>query len=144
MDIDIQTQTGLRIAGLTVRTSHDTGARDVGALWQRVMTAPGFAGLSGQWHAAYYDYESDFRGPYTALVGQLVGPGQAPEGLELVDVPAGTFAHFDCQGPSPQAVVDAWTFVWESWPQRDKRAYRVDFERYDAQRRAELFVSLQG
>ncbi|MER5637997.1 AraC family transcriptional regulator [Kitasatospora sp. NPDC002227] len=48
-------------------------------------------------------------------VGVVTAPGTAAEGLDALDVPAGTWAVFDNHGPYPSALQDLWRDVFTQW-----------------------------
>ncbi|MEW2587200.1 AraC family transcriptional regulator [Streptomyces virginiae] len=48
-------------------------------------------------------------------VGVAVRPGAAAEGLDALDVPAGTWAVFDNRGPYPSALQELWRDVFTQW-----------------------------
>ncbi|MFF3514872.1 GyrI-like domain-containing protein [Streptomyces sp. NPDC002573] len=48
-------------------------------------------------------------------VGAVTGPGAAAEGLDALDVPAGTWAVFDNHGPYPSALQELWRDVFTQW-----------------------------
>lgn len=48
-------------------------------------------------------------------VGAVTGPGAAAEGLDALDVPAGTWAVFDNHGPYPGALQELWRDVFTQW-----------------------------
>ncbi len=64
-----------QIIGISVRTSNqnDHSQKDIGALWARFTKdnlqdqIPGK--LSSDMYCVYTDYETDYNGPYTAVIG---------------------------------------------------------------------------
>ncbi|MER6488198.1 AraC family transcriptional regulator [Streptomyces virginiae] len=48
-------------------------------------------------------------------VGVVARPGAAAEGLDTLDVPAGTWAVFDNRGPYPSALQELWRDVFTQW-----------------------------
>jgi predicted transcriptional regulator YdeE len=125
------------VIGLAVRTSFAGAATDIPALWQRVMRegsiekVPRRAGDTNV-YALYTDYESDYRGAYTMIIGVAVEADAAtPAGMQLAVIPAGAYATVRAEGPPQEAIWGAWHFFWEEWPQRSERRYAADFERYD-------------
>ena len=117
-----------RIAGFSTRTTHARAGLDIGPLWGRA-SAEGVLGSNSQPVAAYYDYDPD-SDAYTALIGVELQPDQAaPEGLEVVEVPAQT-----ClvdEAPAEIAAVGAWwSGLWQRWPDGGPRRLAVDLERW--------------
>lgn len=124
------------ILGLAVRTSLATAAIDIPAHWSRFMEegiAARLASSTGDLYAVYCDYESDFRGPYTMVVGVGVAVDvTVPSGLRRVRIPAGRYASFDAKGDPAQVIWQTWAHVNGAWPDRGRRRYIADFERYPA------------
>ena len=114
-----------RISGLGIRTSFDTVAREAGPLWQRAM-ASGLA-ARGPLFGVYAEYDADFRGAYTMLIGtEAAAP--AIDGERVVELPAGRYARFAADGAPPVAVPAAWAYINGDWPDRERRTYVADFE----------------
>ncbi len=130
-------QADVVIIGLGVRTSFERAATDIPALWQRVMQEGSLERVARRSddpdvYAVYTDYESDYRGAYTMVVGVPVDPATpTPPGMQRAVIPAGSYAKVRAEGPPQEALWGAWRFFWETWPQRGERRYAADFERYD-------------
>jgi len=139
---------GLRLAGLSARTTNRREASPDGAipqLWSRFWSGPGgqLAAASaepGVVYGLYYDYEDGADGEYSVLAGVSAdagGGGECPlssKELDNVVVPTGKYAVFVTRrGPSVQVVVEAWQRIWR-WaasPTGYERTFTGDFERYD-------------
>lgn len=81
-------------------------------------------------YAIYADYETDWTGEYSYLLGcGVTKADKLPKGLVTRHIPAQTYAHFRAQGPMPDAVVGVWAGIWGS---DLPRTYLCDFEVYDA------------
>lgn len=125
------------VIGLGVRTSLAGAATDIPALWQRVMQEGSLEKVprradDANVYAIYTDYESDYRGAYTMIIGVAVDPeAPTPAGMQRVVIPAGDYAVVRAEGTPQEAIWGAWRFFWEEWPQRSERRYAADFERYD-------------
>lgn len=130
--------TDIVVVGLGVRTSFANAATDIPALWQRVMREGALEKVKrrsgdGDVYAVYTNYESDYRGAYTMVIGVAVDPeAPTPAGMERVVIPAGGYAAVRAVGAPAEAIWGAWRFFWEAWPRRGERRYAADFERYDA------------
>jgi predicted transcriptional regulator YdeE len=80
-------------------------------------------------YAVYSDYESDWRGEYSYLIGVGVArAGTVLEGMEKRKIPAQTYAVFTAKGQMPDEVLAIWSMVWLS---DLPRTYSFDFEVYD-------------
>jgi len=121
-----------RIAGIAIRTSFATVAHDAGAIWQRAFAEGIPAAAAGRPLAAVYaEYDTDFRGAYTMLVGAEVDAGNAaPPSYREIALPAGCYARFAADGDPAVAVAGVWQYINSAWPDRGRRAYGVDLELY--------------
>ena len=122
----------LVIIGPALRTSTEQAARDIPAFWQRFMqeSLPVLKGARDV-YAVYCDYESDYLGPYTMLLGvQVDAKASVPEGMSKVVIPRGNYARFMAQGDPAQVIWRTWAHVNGAWERRGERRYSADFERY--------------
>lgn len=136
------------IVGISVRTSLAEASKDIPATWERFFREgvletlprdPGDAAL----YAVYTDYESDFAGPYTMVLGVAVPEdAKVPAGRRRVTLPAGPYATFALEGDPSRIVWGAWQHVNGSWPERALRRYVADFERYPLETAGRAHVSL--
>lgn len=80
-------------------------------------------------YAVYSDYESDWRGEYSYLLGcGVTRAGSVPDGMEVRKIPAQTYAVFTAKGQMPDEILAIWSLVWLS---DLPRIYTFDFEVYD-------------
>lgn len=80
-------------------------------------------------YAVYSDYEKDWTGTYSYLLGcGVTRADKVPEGLEVRHIPAQTYAVFTAKGKMPDEIVGVWANVWSS---DLPRTYTFDFEVYD-------------
>jgi predicted transcriptional regulator YdeE len=124
----------LTIIGLAIRTGADSAARDIPGHWQRFLGEglPGrLPSSDGAIYAVYCDYQADHRAPYTMVLGVAVAAdADVGPGLRRVRVPAGRYASVIAEGPPAEAVWRAWSWINEAWPERARRRYIADLERY--------------
>lgn len=123
------------IVGIAVRTTnqHGKAAQDIGLLWQRFMMEQVAAQipnkLSDAIYCVYLDYESDYQGEYTTLLGCRVTHANAlPDFLIGKTIPTATYAVFESVGELPACVGRTWATIWQTPLQR---AYLADFDVYD-------------
>lgn len=124
------------VIGIARRTSSADGRsmKDMMATWSDFLHLHANAkiknrALPATMYAVYSDYESDWRGEYSYLIGWgVTRAGPIPEGLELRTIPAQTYAVFTAQGRMPDEVLSVWSMVWLS---DLPRTYTFDFEVYD-------------
>ena len=138
MQTVIEKKAETRIAGFSIRTANAEGRsiREQGAFWQRFFTEgmaekiPGIIDPS-KIYGIYYNYESDFEGEYSFLIGFEIAPEAIlPEGVESIVLPAGTYSVFteDKPGPIGEKIGKIWAAVWQSGI---RRSYETDFEVYN-------------
>jgi predicted transcriptional regulator YdeE len=134
-----------RFAGLTTRVSPGEPFA-ISQLWDRFRddaTVPRITGRvnNGAIVAVYTEYESDYTGAYTMLVGYEVTPeAEIPAGLRVIEVPAQKYAVILAQGKQPDAVQQAWQWVWASALQR---TYTADFDEYLGPEDVRLHVAIR-
>ena len=98
-------------------------------------------------YAVYFDYEADHTRPYSYFIGCRVPPeSTAPEGLDVLEIPAQSYQKFTAVGNMPDCVSDIWKKIWAE----DKdRVYGFDFEVYDQRSKdwnnaeVDVFVSVK-
>lgn len=126
---------GFIIAGISVRTHNadNKAAEDLGKLFscffsEQIMTQiPDKA--TDEVYCLYTDYESDFTGEYTAILGCKVSSVRnLPEGIVYKEIPAGKYHRYQSQGEVHQAVGRTWNHIWNS--PGIPRAYLADFDVY--------------
>ncbi len=125
--------------GISVRTTNQEykAQEDLGALWGRFYDEqipekiPNK--ISEEVITIYTDYESNFMGAYTAIIGMKVSSlDQIPEGLEGRTFAAAEMNKFLAKGEMPMAVVDTWIKIWQMDAELN-RAYTYDLEVYGPQ-----------
>lgn len=128
----------LVVHGIAVRTRPSTAMIDIPAHWQRFTASPV---ASPEIYAVYCDYESDWRGEYTLVLG-VAAPADAPvpDGQRRVTIPRGRYAKLAVNGDPTQVIVRAWDYLNTQWAQ--PRRYAADFERYTSRDAAEIFVGV--
>lgn len=111
----------------------DRSHADIPAFWEHVMGTEALAGLGdlSVIYAVYMDYESDFTGAYTMLIGVKCDENLvAPEGMRRVDIPAQTWAVTKTADAEPETILKAWSYIWTDWEEREKRTHELDLEIY--------------
>ncbi|TXD77912.1 GyrI-like domain-containing protein [Algoriphagus ratkowskyi] len=128
-----------KIIGIAARTSNTSGkaAEVLGALWRRFFEEQIGDKIEGKIsddiYAIYTDYESDYKGEYTCLIGyQVENEGNITEGLVSKKFHGGKHAKFVAKGKMPDAVVNCWQEIWAKDSDLD-REYTADFEVYGSQ-----------
>jgi predicted transcriptional regulator YdeE len=126
----------LTVIGISRRTSNADGRsmKDIPATWTDFLQRNAGAKIKNRslppaMFAVYSDYESDWRGEYSYLIG--CGVTRAPvvsEGMEVRRIPAQSYAVFTAKGRMPDEVLAIWSMIWLSGL---PRTYTFDFEVYD-------------
>ncbi len=125
-----------KIIGISVETTNENGksVEDMGELWGRFYS-DGISDkipnkVSDEIYSIYTDYESDYAGKITAVIGQKVKSlGDIPDGLVGREFKGGKYIKLVAKGEMPDAIVDVWKKVWKEDKQL-KRRYTADFEVY--------------
>lgn len=126
----------LKIMGISVRTSNLDGrsAQDIPKLWERFFAREVSAKIphkvDDNLYVVYTDYESDYKGEYTCVIGCRVRAlenvpselvGYLFKNQKMIDI--------EVKGEIPAAVLDAWSDIW-SRDSELNRTYRYDYELY--------------
>ncbi len=128
-------QNAINVIGPSVRTSARTAGDDIPRFWQRFMgeflpRLPRRADDKAL-YAVYCEYESDFQGEYTMVLGVAgVDNATLPPDVRRVRIVPGRYERFVAEGDPAQVVWQAWTHINGAWERRGERRYLTDFERY--------------
>lgn len=135
------------LIGLAVRTTNQGGQsqKDISDLYGRFFSNQFADKIPGKISAdlicAYTQYESDMNGPYTVMLGFKVSDNvKAPEGLDMIIIPAMNYQVFTSSDAKPETVVQTWMKIWQS---EIPRAYQTDFDIYLQDGRVETYVSVK-
>ncbi|WP_194774811.1 GyrI-like domain-containing protein [Pararhodonellum marinum] len=125
-----------KIIGIKTETTNENGrsAADLGRLWEQFYSeniASQIPNLvSRDIYSIYTDYETDYTGKYTTIIGMKVNSlEEIPDGLIGREFQGENYRKFVAKGQMPNAVVDTWKEIWSA----DKdlnRKYTADFEVY--------------
>lgn len=144
------------IIGISTRTTNKNGqaAQDIEALWGKFWgqniqeQIPNK--VSDEIYAVYTDYETDFTGYYTTIIGLAVSSlVNIPEGFVGLTIETDNYQKFVSKGKMPEAVVKTWLEIWGNEDLNAKRAYKADFtihgkKYYDGdQAEVETFISVK-
>jgi predicted transcriptional regulator YdeE len=133
MSYTVHQANGFVVLGISVRASNETASR-IGDLWHNFHAMGGVQSikerLNDSVYSVYCEYESDYTGEFTVVIGCAIPAGAAvPEGMRTIEIAAGRFAVIPITGELPQGVFDAWAEVWKT---PLARLYQADFDRYGA------------
>ena len=128
----------MKIIGVKIVTTNENyqSIKDQKDLWERFFKEnigdriPNKLN-SGEVLGVYTDYESDFRGKYSFVVGyEVANFNDLPKDMVGLTIPATKYASFNNE---EQITIDVkigkiWQNIWES---QVERTYKFDFEVYD-------------
>jgi predicted transcriptional regulator YdeE len=144
------------VIGISTRTTNENGqsAKDIEALWGKFWgeeiqkQIPNK--VSDEIYAVYTDYETDFTGPYTTIVGLPVSSLEnIPKGFIGITIETEVYQKFISKGKMPEAVFNTWLEIWGNKGLNLKRAYKADFtihgqKYYDGDKaEVETFISVK-
>jgi len=122
------------VIGISVRTTNKNGQsqKDIGELWSRFMqgniSAQISNKLSDNLYCIYTEYESDYQGAYTTILGYKVSTiGNLSDGLIGKNIPNSRYRMYLSEGVLPQSIMKTWSHIWES---DIDRKYLADFDVY--------------
>lgn len=122
------------VVGTARRTSNADAAGTIPGCWQEFLLNKGPERIAHRvnppvMYAVYSDYEKDWTGTYSYLLGcGVTRADRVPEGMEVRHIPAQTYAVFTAKGKMPDEIVGVWANIWSS---DLPRTYTFDFEVYD-------------
>ncbi len=126
----------LKIIGLATQTSNNDGQaiEDLGKLWAQffgdniIVKIPN--AISSNIYSVYTDYESDFRGKYTTIIGLEVSTlDEIPEGMIGREFQSQIFKKYIAKGELHEAVGKTWAEIWND-DEILNRTYIYDYELY--------------
>jgi predicted transcriptional regulator YdeE len=128
---------GKIVMGVQRRTSNADGrsVQDIPSCWQDFLTKNmaskiPYRAKTPAMFAVYSDYESDWTGEYSYMIGcEVTKADRIPEGLAVARIPTQTYAAFTATGQMPDAIQGVWMSIWGT---KLPRTYTFDFEQYDA------------
>ncbi len=144
------------IIGIAVRTTNANGQSgiDIEALWDKFWKGEIHRQIPNKVdndiYAVYTDYETDYTGAYTTIIGASVSSlEQIPDGFVGISIEANQYENFISKGKMPEAIFNTWIEIWEDEALHSRRAYHADFtihgEKYYLGDQAEVstFISVK-
>jgi predicted transcriptional regulator YdeE len=123
-----------KIIGISVRTSNtnNQALKDIGELFGKFMgqniseMIPNK--LTDDIYCVYTEYESDFKGPYTTIIGCKVSSlNDIPAGFIGRTIPESRYQVYKSTGKLSISLGKTWEDIWSS---ELNRKYAVDFDIY--------------
>jgi len=131
MSIEIEE---FKVIGISVRTTNQNGQsqKDISNLWSKFMGQNLIDQIlnkkSQDIYCIYTNYESDFNGLYTTILGCRVNSFDSiPEGFISWTIPKTKYQVYKSTGKLPESVMKTWTNIWQS---DIRRKYVADFDIY--------------
>ena len=125
-----------KIIGISTETTNQNNqaATDLGQIWSRFFVEGISTKIpnkeSEEVYAVYTDYESDFTGKYTTIIGQRVSSiDHIPDGMVGREINNEKLLRYIAKGEMPNAVVETWKDIWANNIAL-YRTYNADFEVY--------------
>lgn len=134
MDFEKVSLDKLIVVGISVRTTNQNykSQRDIAKLWeffflnniQQLIPNK----ISDDIYCIYTDYESDYTGEYTTILGCLVSKIEnLSDRLIVKEIPACEYYKYISEGEMPYCVGKTWAHIWQS---NIDRKYLADFDIY--------------
>lgn len=129
-----QTIQKFHVIGISTRTTNANGqaVMDLEKLWTEYWTDKKNViipdQISDDIYAIYTDYESDYTGFYTTIIGVPASSlDNIPEGFVGITIETDVYKKFVSKGKMPDAVFNTWLEIWGDEKLNKERAYRADF-----------------
>ncbi len=121
MEYEKITLEGFSLVGISVRTTNKSGQSqlDIDKLWRKfiennIVDSIPFK-ISEDIYCIYTDYESDFSGEYTAIIGcKVSNTNDTTDEFVYIDIPTCNYYKFTSIGKIPEAVGKTWEHIWQS------------------------------
>lgn len=122
------------VVGISTRVINTNGqsAKDIETLWQKFwgeeiqQKIPNKT--SDDIYAVYTDYETDFTGAYTTIIGFSVNSlDEIPEDMVGIAIEGTIYRKILSKGKMPEAVFNTWLEIWSNKELDENRAYKADF-----------------
>jgi len=128
------------IVGISVRTTNQNhqSQGDIAKLWE-IFFRNGYLQqmlvnkVSNDIYCIYTDYESDYTGEYTTIIGYKVSEiKEIPTNLSLTieEIPESKYYKYISEGELPYAVGKTWAHIWQA---NIDRRYAADFDVYGSE-----------
>jgi len=128
-----------RVIGVTLPFKtinlNNQSSNDCGSLWEKFYSNNYSSMIpnkkSDDVIAVYFDYEGDYKDPFSYIIGHRVTENTSPPaGMHYVDINAGKYLKVTAYGNVQKCMQEAWIDIWNS---DLKRTYKYDFEIYKSE-----------
>lgn len=139
------------VYGLKTRTKNademNPSTAKMSELWQSFYSQLGSSlKNASRIYGVYTNYESDMNGSFDVYAGTDLLDNSSEKNLTNVSIQKGKYLVFSSKGEMPQAVITAWTEIWNYFSSPTcpyQRAYTTDFEFYKTDREVEVFIAVK-
>lgn len=114
MDYRIEKKEGFRLLVYARMFTEESGEKGIPAFWEEYYQnevykkAPGYLGICAQ--------EKDSDEEFMYGIGcDADDVKEIPEGFQIINIPAYTWAIFKCVGPTPDAIRKTWEDIYREW-----------------------------
>ena len=125
-----------KIIGIAIESTNENGQsiEDMGKIWSRFYQENVPAKIpnkeSENIYSIFTDYESDYTGKFTSIIGMKVSSlDDVPDGLVGREFDGGKYLKIISKGEMPDAIVETWKDIWKRNKEL-KRRYTADWEVY--------------
>ena len=144
MSFTLRDGEGFTVVGICARVSN-AAPEKIGDLWRRFHAMGDAAAVDARQNDAVYcvycEYEGDFTGAYTVVIGCAVdADAAASEGMKKIRIKAGKFAAFEPVGELPMSIWETWAEIWKT--PLDRR-YQADYDRYGSDGNVTVHVGVR-
>lgn len=146
----------LKIIGISIQTSNNNSQAidDLGKLWHQFFSEKIIekipTKINSNIYSVYTDYESDFRGKYTTIIGcEVSSLNDIPKGMVGREFEPQTFKKYSAKGELHEAVGKTWVEIWNDDASLN-RTYIYDYELYTekaqnpADAEIEIYIGVKG
>lgn len=130
MTVKIEKMGAIKVIGFTRNFEFETSQAEIPKFWNEIFSKFGKAMMLGTkptnaLEKAVVDNcigeygvcvdDSDTEGQFRYFIAGIYNGGEVPEGIELYEIPAHSWAKFDCVGPMPTALQSVNNYIWNEW-----------------------------
>ena len=132
MDYRIERQGAFQVAVRSGCFNEETSKAQIPAFWDAYYEGGFHRRVGGSMGICGAPIEDAENGAFLYGIGDRFDGGEAPEGFQLWQIPAGTWAIFKCTGAMPAAIQQMWKRIYAEWlPQAQYELLPgYDFEYY--------------
>ncbi len=125
LEYKIVEKDSMKLVGVSRKFDLETAYMEIPKYWDEFFGMEASKHIS-PWFALSYDFE-ETRINYM-IADNYSEENEGIKGLEVKELPAGTWAVFPCKGPMPTALQEVNTKIWNEWfPSQKEYAMAADY-----------------